>query len=165
MADEAAQQAWAKGRSEPPLDAEEIRRHLIGLRMKGVKPPIVADITGIPVETIHQIINGKARRVSEAAALAILGVDADDLDRLPPNITIPAKPSWRRIDRLLEKGWTAGRINRHLNRAGTGVQLDRHRITVTEARIVRDLYVRQFGIRCAICGSPLAWHKLTEPCI
>ena len=40
-----------------------------------------------------------------------------------------------------------------------------HEVVVANARKVRDLYIAALGIRCAICGKPLAWHRLTEPCI
>jgi len=156
---------WVRGLAEPPLaDAEEVTRHLRGLRSKGIGERTVEEITGLARSSIHKILTGETRRVKPETALVILGLDADDLDRLPAGLLISAKPTWKRIERMMDKGWSRTRIARALGYKGREIQLDRKRVSVENARRVRDLYALHFGIRCALCGEPLAFHSLLEPC-
>ena len=161
-----ARQAWRKGLTEPPLNSVlEVRSHLLGLRAHGVNDAAVSQVTGLPRSLIRKLMSPDCRQVRPGDALAILSVDIEDLDRLPEGLVISARATWRRIDRMMELGWTRTRIARALGFPGREILLGRKHVTVAEARQVRNLYAEQFGIRCDICGKPLRFHSLLEPCL
>jgi len=100
--------------------------------------------------------------VDEASAVAILAMDLDDLDGLPPDLVLPSRGTWRRVDRIMAvTGWTQRRVAEEL---GFTQFHRRDGVTVSNARLVRDLFYRLCGIRCAECGGPLAFHPLDRRC-
>lgn len=151
---------WQRGRTEPPLtDVEELKRHLRSLRNR-LSLDTIEHVTGVSRPILEQAMRGEG--VAPQEAVAILAMDLDDLDRLPDELVLPSKPTWQRIDRIRAKtGWTQKQVAEQL---GFTVLHRREGVTVANARLVRDLFYRLCGIRCAMCGGPLAFHPIMRRC-
>lgn len=151
---------WQRGRAEPPLtDVEELQRHLKSLKNR-LSLAVIEQVTGVPRPILEQALQGEP--VGEQEAVAILAMDLDDLDTLPDELVIPSKGTWQRIDRIkAAAGLTQKQIAQEM---GYTLFPRRAGVTVRNARLVRDLFYRLCGIRCAMCGGPLAFHPITERC-
>ena len=151
---------WQRGRTEPPLtDVEELKRHLRSLRNR-LSFATIEHVTGVSRPILEQAWRGE--KVSEQEAVAILAMDLDDLDGLPDDLVIPSKGTWQRIDRIKA---ATGRTQNEVAQEMGFTQLSRRAgVTVRNARLARDLFYRHCGIRCAMCGGPLAFHPIMERC-
>lgn len=159
-----ARNDWMRGRGKAPVtDADEARRHLMGLTTRSLTMAVVSRATGVPRSLLMDIVRRKVKTITARTGVAILGFDAEDLDRLPDDLVLPSKAAWARFDRLCERmGWTRRQAAQAMGYARGMTR--RPGITVQNARKIRDTYIRFCGIRCAICGEPLGFHRIDRRC-
>lgn len=119
------------------VDNAEAREHLAWLRTQGVGYRTVAVRTGMSRTTITKIGSGTVTRSRRATIDEILAVGKSAAHG---RALVDAGPTWRRIDDLLAHGWTRAGIASALGYRTPALQLDRDRITATNAETIRAFY-------------------------
>lgn len=116
-----------------PADA-----HLRALSRRGVGSRRVAAVAGVSRSILALVLAGRRDQVRRRTADRVLAVP---LSR-PPHAEaalVPAGPTWRLLQRMLDDGYPAVRLARWLGQRGSGLQVGRDRVTVRTARKVREL--------------------------
>jgi hypothetical protein len=117
------------------VSAAAARKHLKQLSRQNVGRKAVAAATDIALSTIAEIYRGTKRQIRARTARKILAVTA--AMRSDASL-VPADKTWRRIDELIEEGYTKSRIAKELRRVSRGIQLSRGRVLArSEAAIER----------------------------
>lgn len=123
------------------VDAAKARAHMLKLAKAGIGRRAIAAATDIADSILVAIRAGTKTRIRARTERLILAVTKDvAADRA----LVPAGPSWKLIDELLEAGFTKGIIaSRILGRETPALQLRKSRITVRHAfdvaRVHREL--------------------------
>jgi len=131
-----------KQRVEPPyVGADRARQHMASLAAVGVGMKTVAKRSGVSHGCLWKLVYGKPgrgpskriRRTTEERILAVMPTDAADGAR------IPAAPTWKIIDELLERGWTKKAIAHAIGQKGDGLQISRRQVSPPNARAIKAL--------------------------
>lgn len=115
------------------VPAEAARKHLLKLAKQGVGRRTVSSVTAIPQSTILKIRDGDRRNIRAKTERAILNVSKDAAHGAA---RIDASPTWRIINRLLERGMTKRSIAKALGYAQQ-LQLNKNKVTAANALKVR----------------------------
>jgi hypothetical protein len=121
------------------VPADRAREHLRKLRRQGVGLRMVAEVTGLSRSILMGIARGGRARLCARSERKIL--------RVTPAVRgdgalVPAAATWRRIEWLIEEGFTKGAIAKALGAQWPALQLRRTRVTVRTAAKVERLYRR-----------------------
>ena len=179
------------GRLMVPVAA--VKRHLRSLSKQGIGYLTVAELLGVAPSNLSKIAGQwdasrtswtsprGPRRIHADLARRILAVTVSDVSG---GQKIPAEPTWRLLDELIALGWTKSELARRITgpQAG-GLQIRRTRVRASTARKVESVYreIRWYpvpkkghrnvpdprsGLRCRVCGDPLAEHRdFTVACV
>lgn len=122
------------GRSNPLVDAGPAREHLATLAAAGVGYKSAAIAAGLSQSTVFGIKRGARRFVSARNLARILAV-TDEMRG--DHALVDAAPTWRRIDRLVEAGYTKAQLAEWMG-VGRSIQFPKAQITAkTELRVRR----------------------------
>jgi hypothetical protein len=149
---------WVNGWQLAPLvDAAPTRRRLLSLRARGIGLRTVCEQTGVSRSTLTEIATGRRSQVTRSTAQAIIGCRPEPAQ----GALIPAEPTVRRIRDLRRRGLPAHRIAQMLHPQHTHLQVARTPSVLNRtANLVERLWRSQAGLRCDLCGLPLAGHGL-----
>lgn len=121
------------------VDATPARQHIRKLSRQGVGYKLVAEAADLPTSIVFGIRTGDRPRARARTVRKILEVNtACRGDRT----LISAKPTWRRIDALLEEGYTKAALAKMLGYTRPALQIGQERVTVRNAAKVERLYRR-----------------------
>ena len=121
------------------VDADRARRHLLMLSRRGVGRRMVRAASDVAQTVLQDIRTGRKRRIrarTERRILAVTPACRGDA------ALVPAADTWRRIEWLLEEGFTKARIARELGAKRPALQLRRDRVTARTAAKVEILWRR-----------------------
>lgn len=139
------------------VSAEKSLKHIDWLSYHGVGRRQVAASTDIADSILVKIIKGtrvNVRARTERLILAVTPECAAD------HALIPAGPTWRLIDRLLNAGFTKSLIAAELGRKRHALQLGKELITVRNAAAVTRVYERLINSDAArVCAKPV-WRSI-----
>jgi len=124
------------GRWNGVIDAGAVRAHLRKLSRAGVGTRTIARQAGIGRTCIELLRTGARSRIRALAARRILAVT---VNQLADHATVPAGPTWRRLNQLLDEGFTKRRLAHELG-IGRSLQIRRTRVLVRTERAVEVLW-------------------------
>lgn len=118
------------------VSAAPAREHIRKLARAGVGYRMVAEAASLPKSVVLGIKNGSRANARKQSIARILAVT---IDCRGDRTLVSAASTWRRIEKLLEEGFTKRDIARRLFKgANPSLQFGRQRVTVrTRARIER----------------------------
>lgn len=124
------------------VDAEPVRQHVYELGRQGVGQRTITKKAGVSRSGLQKLLGqgqfAPTRKVRRATADAILSVSA--ADRADGSF-VPAGPTWRRINEMLDAGWTRRGIARHVHGPqARSLQLSHRRVLVRNAKTVAVLH-------------------------
>lgn len=131
--------ARARGETAGLVPAAPGRAHLLKLSSLGVGYKSVAAAASVAASVVAKIRSGERTQVRATTLRRILAIDAG---ARADASTVPAGPTWRRIDQLLEEGYTKGRLARLLGAQRPALQLGRRRVLAGSAARVERLHRR-----------------------
>lgn len=150
--DERRAKLKAYGRYDSGLvDAEPIRQHLLMLGEYGLGYKRVAQLAGIGITPVRNVIWGRQEsgprkgelptRIKRENAERILAVKPD-VGQLAAGHPISARGTHRRLQALVARGWSQSKLADRLgmNRGNFGVMMKRNQVTVATHRAVFDLF-------------------------
>lgn len=123
------------------VDAARARAHMAKLAKAGIGRRTIADVTDIANTVLCDIRSGKKTRIRARTERLILAVTKDVI---ADHALVPAAPSWKLIDEMVEAGFTKRFIaSRLMGREARCLQLRKDSITARHAfdiaRLHRDL--------------------------
>jgi hypothetical protein len=123
------------------VSARTARRHIHKLSRAGVGYKTVARVSGVSCSVMFKIRSGRRKQIRALTEKRILGVSKSDVRG---GALVPAAATWRRIDWLLEEGFTRTRIAALLGSKAKvpALQLRRDRVTAISARKVAEIWRR-----------------------
>lgn len=148
------------------VDAEPIRAHLRplmadkpGAHHKTIGLKQISKVSGVSQGALWKLLYGKdgrpTRKVRRATAEKLLAVGLADM---ADSSTVPAGPTWRRIDEMLEAGWTKRALGRHIQGPNAAtLQLSPRRVTVANARKVAALHAAWKNGELEVQGRRNPW--------
>jgi hypothetical protein len=119
------------------VPAARARTHILKLRRQGVGLRAIAAATNINRSVLQGIVSrrrGHCWTRNERKILACTPAIAGD------HALISARATWRRIEQLIEEGFTKRQLARRLGKQSDALQLGRERITVKNAAKVERLH-------------------------
>ncbi len=134
------------------VDAEPVRAHVRqlmcdgppGAHHKGVGLKTIAKVAGVSNGALWKLVygapdrDGPSKKVRRSTADKLLAVTLADM---ADGATVPAGPTWRRIDEMVAAGWAKAAIARHVHGPqAVALQLSPKRVTARNARRVADLH-------------------------
>ncbi len=117
--------------------ASRARKHIHQLSRVGVGYKSVAVAADVARTILAQIRSGKRRNIRAETERRILAVD---VSARADHSTIPAKRTWRLIERLLGEGFSKAELARRLGYESPALQLSRHRVLAKNALRVEKFY-------------------------
>jgi hypothetical protein len=130
------------GRWQPYVDAEPVRAHVRQLQAGGMGWKRIAGAAGLAPSTVWKLLYGDptrslapSKRVRQETAAALLALQPD----LAGGALIDATDTWHRIEGLVALGYPKLWIARQLGHTGSGLQINRHRVTVANAQAIAAL--------------------------
>lgn len=131
-------QAKENGDSRALVSADKALVHIKRLSAKGIGYKAVAEASGVSRSVVGRILWGDKRFLRVPTEAAILAVDEQ---AIADHAHVPAGPTWQKIERLLEDGYTKTQIAKWLgSKAKTpALQLQRDFITAKSALAVERL--------------------------
>lgn len=121
------------------VPADAARHHLMKLSKQGIGRRSVSDATRVPQSTRHAIKTGRKTQIRRSTEQRILAVTRDAAGMA---LLVPAAPTWRLIDKLLDEGFTKARIAHEIGRKHGALQFHTARITRRSAIAIERLYRR-----------------------
>ena len=121
--------------ADPLVPVEQVESHIAALRAQGIGIPTIADAAKVPRNTLWGILGGKRQFILSSSAARILTCD---MSIAADNTRIPAGPTWRILDQLLDDGYTKKQLAQWLGKK-EALQLRRGYVTVRNARAVERL--------------------------
>lgn len=121
------------------VDATPARQHIRKLSRQGVGYKLVAEAADLPTSIVFGIRTGDRPRARARTVRKILEVNTACRG---DKALISAAATWRRINALLEEGYTKAALAKMLGYARPALQIGRDRVTVRTAAKVRALYER-----------------------
>lgn len=129
------QKARAAGDWNGIVPARAARRHMLALSKAGVGRRSVQAATDIADSILAEIRSGKRKQIRARTERKILAVTRDARGDAS---LVPAGPTWKLIDALLNAGFTKARIAKEIGRKSPVLQLNREWVTAkNEAAVVR----------------------------
>lgn len=102
---------------------------------------------------------GPSKKVRRATAEKLLAVTLADMAE---HATVPAGPTWERVDEMVAAGWAKAAIGRHVHGPNAkSLQLGARRVTVANARAVARLHHRWRSGELQVEGRRSRWDKET----
>lgn len=120
------------------VDAEPVRAHLRKLSRQGVGYKSAAAACDVSKTTLAEVLSRKKRTIRKATADRVLQVTKE---ALADGALVSAGRTWRRINGLLEEGFTRAELARRLGYKSPALQFRRGRITARNALRVQRLEV------------------------
>lgn len=124
------------------VSAGKARKHLLALKRAGIGRQLVSEISGVSRTVIRDVRSGKQKVIRVSLERRILSVDAEAKNAAS---RVPAKPTWKRIDELVEEGFTEGELAKRLGCHCERIQLDRDFVTAKTEQKVARLYAQIMG--------------------
>lgn len=123
------------------VSAKAARRHIEKLSRAGIGYKAVADASGVAASIVLKIKQGRKSQIRKRTETRILDVDAGARAN---NSLVPAGPTWRLIQKLIEReGFSKAEIARRLGYRTPALQLRKDRIFARTAIAVERLYNRE----------------------
>jgi len=119
------------------VDTAPVRAHLRRLSRQGVGRRAVADAADVGETTVWFIYTGRKKQCRKTTADRILAVSRDHIS---DHALVPAGAAWRRLNLLLEEGFSKAELARRMGKRS--LQLKKTRITALNASKVERLYRR-----------------------
>lgn len=121
------------------VEAGPARAHLLALRRTHVGLRAVSDVTGIDRRVLYEIASGRRKIIFRKTLATILSIDEGCRAN---HSLVDAKPAWRRINEMLERGYTKKQLAAWLGSKARVPQLSlrRDRISARSAMRVEQLY-------------------------
>jgi hypothetical protein len=121
------------------VDTDKARRHLKMLSRNGVGRRAVADASDIAGTILSEIRSGKRKRIRARTERKILAVTKEALSG---GALVDADLTWKKIDELLDEGFTKGGLALRLGMKTLALQIKRFEVTAkTQMRV--DRFYRQ----------------------
>jgi hypothetical protein len=119
------------------VDASAAREHLLKLRKQGVGRRAVRLATDLNLSVIIKIYQGTRTKIRASTEKKILAVTpASRLD----GAHVSAKQTWRRLDQLLDEGFTKERLAQELGFKSPKIAIGKNKCTVEMAGRVERLW-------------------------
>jgi hypothetical protein len=131
--------ARQRGEGNGLVGAAPARQHLLKLRRLGVGYKSAAASASVATSIVAKILSGERTRVRAQTARRILAVDRT---ALADAAVVPAAATWRRVEWLVEQGFTKARISREIGQGGRALQIGRRRVLARTAMRIEQLYRR-----------------------
>ena len=121
------------------MDTDKVRKHLLKLSRKGVGYKQVAKVAKVNHTMLQQVRVGLRRQMRAQSAQRVLAVGAG---ARAPSALVPAGPTRRRIEWLLEEGFTKRKLARMLGAEGKNprLQMRSDRVLARTARKVKTIW-------------------------
>jgi hypothetical protein len=126
--------ARKQGDTRDIVDASAARAHIKKLSRAGVGYKSVADAAGIAHGIAFQIRSGERRRIRQSTERKILAVDKS---AIADRALVPATPTWKLLDELLEDGYTKTQIAKWLG----------SKAKIPALQVARDLVTAETAMR------------------
>lgn len=121
----------------PLVPAEPARLHLRRLSRDGVGRRAVERASGVPNSILLEIRTKRKAMIRRSTEKRILDIG---LEALADHALVPADKTWKRINELIEEGFTKAELARRLGYARPALQIRKDRITVETERKVGRFY-------------------------
>jgi hypothetical protein len=119
------------------VDAGRVRGRLRSLSRGGIGYKTAARNAGVSRTTLAMVKSGRRRNVRAMTEKRVL--ELGDRGGHADGAIVPARKTWRQIDRLLEEGFSKTALARRLG-VGKAIQFQRDRVLMSTARKVDRLY-------------------------
>ena len=117
------------------VDARAARRHILKLSKAGVGYKSVADAASVAHTVVAEIRAGRRLRIRQRTEHSILAVTKT---AYAGGALIDADPTWKKIDTLLDEGFTKSELARRLGSKTPAIQFSHFEVTAkTAARVDR----------------------------
>ena len=124
------------------VPAKPARRHMLMLSKRGIGRRSVGAATDISDSILSKIIRGERKQIMKRTADAILLVDKNAIS---DHGLINAAPTWERIRRLIQHGYTKARISKEIGQGGRALQLGKKKVTAKSAEKIKRLLSQADG--------------------
>lgn len=132
--------ARARGECNGLVNAERARAHLAQLSTQGVGYKTAADAAKVAASILSKINAGQRLKIREQTERRILAVTPE---AAADRAYIDGAPTWLLLDGLLDSGYSRARIASEMaGRPVKALQLMRHRVTVRNAELARQVHAR-----------------------
>lgn len=121
------------------VSAKRARSHILKLSRAGVGRYTLSEAADVGATIIQDIRSGRKKRIRKRTEARILSVTAA---AVAGGALVPAGPTWRRINILIENGFTRAEIARRLGYRRPALQLNKDFVTAKNAAAVERLYNR-----------------------
>lgn len=111
---------------DPVVDVEPALRHMKALSKNGVGYKSVSEYSGVGKTTLFRILTGEKTHIRKSRLDAILAVHRGCFSA---GSLIKAGDTWRRINWMLDEGFTKAEIARRLGAKGRGLQIRKKKVT------------------------------------
>lgn len=127
-----------QGKSNPIIDANNVKQRLALLSQHGIGLRSVADITDISRSVLQKIKNGERLGIRKQNAQKVLNIEPTAI--IHGNQIISAKTTWKQIRWLLSEGFTQGALAKRLGYKTPNLQINKKNIKTATALKVEKLY-------------------------
>lgn len=121
------------------VSAGPARAHLRKLSHAGVGYKTAADAASVARSVVAKIVQGQRSQIRAQTAKRLLEITAD---ARADHSTVPAAKTWRRINQLLEEGFTKTRLARELGMRTPALQISKTRVLACTELAVEKLWRR-----------------------
>lgn len=119
------------------VPANKAQAHLKMLSSQGIGRRSVAAASDVALTVLLDVSTGRKTQIRARTERAILAVDEKAAgDRA----LVPAKPTWKLLNRLVKDGYTKSELARRLGYKTRALQLDTDFVTVRNAHLVERLF-------------------------
>lgn len=133
----ARQKARKAGDWNGNVSAEKARQHMAFLSKCGVGRRAVAAASDVGDTILSAIIAGRKTQIRARTEKAILAVTQEAAS---DRALIPAKKTWKLLNRLLKDGYTKSELAAHLGYKTRALQINKDVVTVRNAYLVERMY-------------------------
>lgn len=119
------------------VSAERARAHMLALSKAGIGRRSIGAASDVGDTTLQEVGSGKKTQIRADTERRILAVDRSCI---ADGALVDARPSWRRLRRLLDEGYPARRLCKFLGYKGDGLQFGTRWITAGNALRIEKLY-------------------------
>jgi hypothetical protein len=130
----------------PLVPAAAVVAHILKLRRDGIGRCQISRVAKVPASTISLMLAGERLHIRKQTADRILAMTYRDRAN---GAHIRAGLTWKRIDELLEHGFSKRRIARELGYRSPALQLNRSKVTKKNAEKVEKLWRKYMTIEGA----------------
>jgi hypothetical protein len=119
------------------VNAGKARRHIHRLSLQGVGRRAIADASDVGLTIVSEIRTGKRLRIRSRTERAILAVT---IEAVSGGALVDADPTWKRLCKLIEEGFSKAEIARRLGLRSPRLQFNRVEVTARTAMRVEKFY-------------------------